>query len=153
MRAPEPVEVVRWWRFGLKPPAVSILGILLLQTVLAVEALCRGADYVLHHYQPATVLGAIQETAPIWVWGSTLLTGGALLVVGIVHEQWPAAPLGHLCLLTTYIAFSLGALIDAATADTSGGWRTGTTFAALAVMHLVFLYGSWAAWRRRVHCA
>ncbi|MFN3600493.1 MAG: hypothetical protein ACK4UY_03785 [Dietzia sp.] len=145
----DPTAAARWRWLRLMPPALSPLGAVLLQTALAAEALLRGTDYALHHHQPASVLGAIQATAPIWVWGAVFLFGGALLLAGIVHEQWPAAPLGHLILLTTYVSFSLGALIDSATNEMPGGWRTGTTFAALAVMHLVFLYGSWAAWRRR----
>lgn len=90
-------------------PRVSGVTLTVLVTVLAVDPLFRGIDYVIGDGPSVTKsLTHIEASAPLWVWGSVCLFVVAMSMLGIFAGRYEPLIAGSLLGFALYATFAVG---------------------------------------------
>lgn len=107
--------------------------------VIPLSLVVVGADYLLG--ETASALTEIERTAPIWVWGLTLVISGLLTFAGYLG-RWR-----HVAIVGLHVGGALmvtiGAGIAVETVDTAGGFRNPWLYAAVGIASWGAALGYW----------
>ncbi|KGM18138.1 hypothetical protein [Corynebacterium auriscanis] len=155
------------WRPGLPADVSALLG-----GIMALQAGNRGVDYLLGDRDTTTnSLTVVEQAMPLWVWGMLFFAGGVLVGVGMWKRHAEPIVTGATLLMATYGALAWGLLLkmiergtpvrafthEASKFDLAGmihawpwdGWRTPTSFLAVAIMWGCIAWGTRVMQRAR----
>lgn len=97
------------WRPGGFPPEITLAAKLALLGAMAV----RGVDYLVGDSEStARRLSAVESAAPLWMWGTILLTAAVVGLGSIILRRGGGILGAHIAGLAVYLALGVGIISD-----------------------------------------
>lgn len=97
------------WRPGGFPPEITLAS----KLILFGDMLVRGVDLVAGDSDStARRLGVVESAAPLWLWGSLLITGSVIGYLSMIIRRGQGVFAGHLIGWVALWGLSVGVIID-----------------------------------------
>lgn len=127
-----------WWRDAAPRLLVLFVG------VWGIEPMSRGIDFILGDApQVRSSLTELEQSAPLWFWGTVTLIGGFLVFSGAMLKSFRALAAGCLVVGATYGTTTAGLI--AICVDRGGdGFRTPVLFGLYSLSWVLASVAFWA---------
>lgn len=119
-----------------EPAALINVDLWALLTGLIVVASLRGADYATGE-DGGRGISVVEAAFPLTVWAALILTGAALLTIGIALRAHAAVWAGHLWLSAVYLALGVGVWLSAIEQPWWDGFRSAGDLLLFGAIHLL----------------